>query len=78
MSTALDYIYYIYDKFINLIFNTLELFPNVTIGWIAITIFVFNILFKNVLALPNKANSISTKSNKGNKGNSKPSNKKGG
>lgn len=68
MSEALNFLYAIYDKFVNLVFNQFELFPNVTIGWIAITVFVFNILFRNVLALPNKSNSIRLE-RKGNKNN---------
>lgn len=67
MSDALNILYQIYDQFINLVFNTLELFPNVTVGWIAITCFVFGILFRNILALPNKSGSIKVGKDRSNK-----------
>ena len=35
MTEALSIIYQIYDKFVNMVFNQLEVAPNVTIGWIA-------------------------------------------
>ena len=64
MSDALSIIYQIYDRFVNLIFNQLEVAPNVTIGWIAVVCVVFSILFRNILALPSKAGSVKIRSNK--------------
>lgn len=58
MSEALNIIYQIYSKFITLVFDDLELFPNVTIGWVTVVCVVFSILFRNILALPNKSSSI--------------------
>lgn len=59
MSEALNYIYYCYDKFINFIFNTCDLGNGITIGWILISVFVFNILISNILAIPNKSQGMS-------------------
>ena len=64
MTEALSIIYQIYDKFINMVFNQLEVAPNVTIGWIAVVCVVFSILFRNILALPSKAGSVKVRSNK--------------
>lgn len=52
MTDALNFLYYIYDKFINLVFNQLEFFTNVTVGWVAVGCLIFGILIKSLLALP--------------------------
>lgn len=52
MSEALAYLYYIFDKFINLIFNQLEISSNVTIGWIGISIIIFAMMIKTILNIP--------------------------
>lgn len=64
MQEALNIIFQIYSKFITLVFDTLELFPNVSIGWIAVVCVVFSILFRNILALPNKGSSVRIRSKK--------------
>lgn len=64
MNIALEIIYEIYSKFIDFVFNGMEIAENVSVGWIAITCFVFSILFRNILALPSKAGSVSIRSNK--------------
>lgn len=55
MTEALNFIYYIYDKFVDLVFNRLEFFNNVTVGWVAVGCFIFGILIKSLLALPRSA-----------------------
>lgn len=52
MSEALAYLYYIYDKFVDLIFNRLEISNNVSIGWIIVSVIIFSILIRSVLNLP--------------------------
>lgn len=59
MNEALNYIYYCYDKFINFIFNTCDFGNGITIGWIIISVFVFNILISNILAVPTKSQGMS-------------------
>ena len=55
MNDALTYFYYIFNKLITLVFDDLEIFSGVTIGWVVTCCFVFGILLYNILALPNKA-----------------------
>lgn len=52
MNQALTYLYYIYDKFVNLIFNQLEIATNVSIGWILVAVIIFGMLIRNILNLP--------------------------
>lgn len=52
METALTYIYQIFDKVIDTLFNDMEITENVTIGWIAIAVIVFGILVCSILAVP--------------------------
>lgn len=56
MAEALSYIYYIFDSFVDLIFNRLELFSNVSVGWILISISLFALLIRSVLNLPKGIN----------------------
>lgn len=55
MSDALTFLYYIYDKFINLVFNQMEFFTNVTFGWVLVGCLIFGVLIKSLLALPRSA-----------------------
>lgn len=52
MNEALAYLYYIYDKFVDLIFNRLEISNSVSIGWIIVSVIIFSILIRSVLNLP--------------------------
>lgn len=52
MNEALTYIYYIFDKFINFIFNEALLFNGVSIGWVVISIFIFSFVIQNILVVP--------------------------
>lgn len=52
MSEALTYIYYIFDAFIDCIFDDLEIFPGVTIGWVLVSVILFSLLIRNVLNMP--------------------------
>ena len=60
MSTALGYIWYIFDKLINWFFNDTEMFEGVTIGWVIIVVTVFGLLIKSLLNIPRGARRIST------------------
>lgn len=52
MTEALGYLYYIYDKFIDLVFNRLEIVANVSIGWVIISVMLFSMLIRSILNLP--------------------------
>ena len=60
MNDALKYIYYIYDKFVDLVFNKLEFFTNVTVGWVLVGCLLFGILIKSLLSLPRSAPTYKT------------------
>ena len=52
MNQALTYLYYIFDSFIDLVFNRIEIAQNVSIGWIMISIILFGLIIRSVLNLP--------------------------
>lgn len=52
MTEALTYIYYIFDAFIDCIFDDLEIFPGVTIGWVLVSVILFSLLIRNILNMP--------------------------
>lgn len=52
MNEALTYIYQIYNKFLDLIFNQFEMFSGVTIGWVIIAIMVFGMMINSILNIP--------------------------
>lgn len=56
MSQAWQYIWYIFSKFINFIFNeTVFTSDGATIGWVAVVVFIFGMLIKSLLNLPRHA-----------------------
>lgn len=61
MSTALGYIWYIFDKLINWFFNDTEMFEGVTIGWVIIVVTVFGLLIRSLLNIPRGARTINTR-----------------
>lgn len=62
MNEALNYLYYIYDKFLDLVFNQFALFgDNVTVGWIAISVIVFYVLIGSILNIPKRMHHRSVK-----------------
>lgn len=52
MTQASTNIYYFYSKFINYLFNVMEIQTGVTIGWIIVTCVVFGILINAILSIP--------------------------
>lgn len=54
MNSALTYIHYILNKCISFVFNDMEIFENVTVGWIGIVVIVFSILIASILNLPRR------------------------
>ena len=52
MAQALTFLYQIYQQFIGFVFNDMEIAPNVTFGWLAISVMVFGILINSILNIP--------------------------
>lgn len=52
MSEALTYLYYIFDKFVDFVFNGMEIATNVSVGWIAISVVLFSLLIRSILNIP--------------------------
>ncbi len=66
MSDAINYIYLVFNSFINFIFNEMVIIGNVYFGWVILSLIVLGILVRNLLALPNKSQSINVKSKEDN------------
>lgn len=49
MSEALELLYTIYSSFIDWIFNRATIFEGITIGWVAVVVFVFSILINSII-----------------------------
>lgn len=58
MTEALGYMYYTFDKFVDLVFNTMVIVPGVTFGWVVISIMLFAMLIKNILNVPRSMGSF--------------------
>lgn len=58
MAQALEYLYQIYDGFINMVFNDFALFNGVTVGWVVVSVVVFGILVNSILNIPKGAQRI--------------------
>ena len=54
MGEAVTLLFQIYSKFIEFIFDKLEILDGVTIGWIFVSIFVFSVLIRSIMAIPSK------------------------
>lgn len=58
MKTALGYLYTIFSQFMTFIFDNITFDIDghiVSIGWLFVAIFVFNVLIRNLLMLPKKS-----------------------
>lgn len=51
MNDALSLINYVFTKFLDLLFNRLEISSNVTIGWVLVVIVIFGIMITNILSV---------------------------
>lgn len=54
MGEAVTLLFEIYSKFIEFIFDKLEILDGVTIGWIFVSILVFSVLIRSIMAIPSK------------------------
>lgn len=51
MTDALNIIYYIFNKFITLLFDDFTMFNNVSIGWVLVVIVIISIMISNILSV---------------------------
>lgn len=51
MTDALNIIYYIFNKFIKLLFDDFTMFNNVSIGWVLVVIVIISIMISNILSV---------------------------
>ena len=54
MGEAVTLLFQIYSKFIEVIFDKLEILDGVSIGWVLVSIFVFSVLIRSIMAIPSK------------------------
>lgn len=59
MSTALTYIYYIFNKCLTFVFSDMLIANNVSVGWIYISIIVFGVLVGSILNIPHRIGNFS-------------------
>lgn len=52
MSQAINVVFYIFNKFINLLFNEIQILEGVYLGWVIIVVILFGIIFNSLLNIP--------------------------
>lgn len=52
MSQAINVVFYIFNKFINLLFNEIQIVEGVYLGWVIIAVIIFGIIFNSLLNIP--------------------------
>lgn len=52
MNDAINIVFYIFNKFINLLFNEIQIVQGVYLGWIIIVVVIFGIIFNSLLNIP--------------------------
>lgn len=52
MSQAINVVFYIFNKFINLLFNEIQTIDGVYLGWVIIVVIIFGIIFNSLLNIP--------------------------
>ncbi len=60
MNEAINYLYYIFNKFNTFIFNDAQIVPSVTVGWVAVAVVVFSMLISSILNLPRSIGKFSS------------------
>lgn len=58
MSDALEILYDIYFAFVDWIFNSAYFVPGVSIGWVAVTVFIFSVLIHSIINIARSGSSI--------------------
>lgn len=52
MSQAINVVFYIFNKFINLLFNEIQIIEGVYLGWVILVVILFGIIFNSLLNIP--------------------------
>lgn len=52
MEQAINVVFYIFNKSIDLLFNQVELVDGVYLGWVILTCIIFGIIFSSILNTP--------------------------
>lgn len=52
MSDAINIVFYIFNKFIDLLFNQIQIIEGVYLGWIIVVVIIFGIIFNSLLNIP--------------------------
>lgn len=52
MSEAINIVFYIFNKFINLLFNEIQILEGVYLGWVILVVIIFGIIFNSLLNIP--------------------------
>lgn len=58
MNTAIELLYEIYTAFIDWIFNYAMFVPGVSIGWVAVTVFIFSVLIHSIINIARSGSSV--------------------
>lgn len=64
MTEALGYIYEVFDRFIQFVFDDMVLFSGVTFGWVIISLLIFGFVLSNLLTIPSVPSGGRTKGEK--------------
>ena len=52
MNQAINIVFYIFNKIINLLFNEIQIIEGVYLGWVILVILIFGIIFNSLLNIP--------------------------
>ncbi|WP_456317592.1 hypothetical protein [Solobacterium moorei] len=57
MVDAINLLFQIYLKFVDFIFDKAEILNGVTLGWIALSVLIFGVLIRSLMAVPSRSQS---------------------
>lgn len=60
MGLAFTYLKYIYEKFLDFVFN-LEFLTGAYLGWVLVSVFLVGVMIRSIIALPRSAGRIRIK-----------------
>ena len=55
MVDAINLLFQIYLKFVDFIFDKAEILNSVTLGWIALSVLIFGVLIRSLMAVPSRS-----------------------
>lgn len=57
MVDAINLLFQIYLKFVDFVFDKAEILSGVTLGWIALSVLIFGVLIRSLMAVPSRSQS---------------------